>query len=115
MDVEKTIEFLLQSQAQQEANLGSLTGLMRDLALAQMRTQERVQELALLQREHSTSLDKLRELQGEHSTSLDKIREHIQELALLQREHSESLKQTRENLDALIRVVDEIVRRNGRH
>ena len=115
MDVEKTIEFLLQSHAQQEANLGSLTGSMRELtsvvrelALAQVRTEERVQELTLLQREHS---DVVREL------ALAQVRteERVQELAVLQRDHSESLKQTRENLDALIRVVDELARRNGRH
>ena len=101
MGVEKTIEFLLQSQAQLEAaqgrfqeSLGALAGVVRDLALAQMRTDERVHELVLLQKQQA-------QLQKEQ--------------ALRQQDQAESLKQTRENLDTLVRVVDDLVRRNGRH
>ncbi len=112
MDVEKGIEFLLQSQAQLQASqaqfqaqveaaqarsdesharLGQsvldLTGVVRQLAQAQIRTEQRVHEIATYQIE----------------------------LARTQKEQSESSKQTRENLDALIRVVDGFIRGNGKH
>ena len=77
---------LQEGHARLQEQLVALGGLVRDLALAQARTEERVHELAMLQKEQ----------------------------AMLQKEQAESLNQTRENLNALIRVVDDIVRRNGK-
>jgi hypothetical protein len=46
-EMERAIEFLLQSQANSEARLGRLEGVVEQLAVAQGRSQEQMDELRL--------------------------------------------------------------------
>ena len=90
MDIEKSIEFLIQNQARYEAQneerMSSLAGVVHVLLETQNRTEQRIQLLTEAQL---------------------RTEQRVQELA-------ESQKQTTGNLNALIKVVDDLVRRDGR-
>lgn len=101
MDVEKTIEFLLRSHGQLEAT--------------QARQQEMMGTLTESQHTLTNSLHELAGVVRELAVAQMRTDERVHELALLQKEHAEAQKQTRENIDALVRVVDELIRRDGRH
>lgn len=114
MDVEKTIEFLLQNQARHDATLakhqdliGSLAGVVRDLALqvdrisdAQAHTDRIVLQLTGTMKELAEGQKKLAEAQL-------RTEEKIARLA-------EGQGDTTEKLNALLRVVDGMIRGNGK-
>jgi translation initiation factor 2 alpha subunit (eIF-2alpha) len=106
MDVEKTIEFILEQQAAQAAGLTQLGGFVVEVATAQERTNaivaalaERQMELVESQQELLASQKGLVERFGELLTSQ-------KELAASQKELAERQKVTEQSLNALISMVE---------
>ena len=103
MDVEKTIQFILQSQAQMEANVGRHDDLIAVLAKAQERTEATVNKV-------SASILDLTEVMRRSKIEAD---ERFKETGELFRQMAEDQLQTRENVNALVRIVDGLIRRDG--
>jgi septal ring factor EnvC (AmiA/AmiB activator) len=95
MDVEGTIQFILQSQAQMEANVGRHEEMMAALTKAQERTETTVNKV-------SAAILDLTEVMRRMKTETD---ERFRQLA-------EDQQQTRENVNALVRTVDGLIRRD---
>jgi len=92
MDVEKTIEFLLSQQAQLFAGL-------QEMREVQSRQQELVTQLIGIMSQQATGLDRLTEAHRKTEANLQTLTEKVDGLA--------------DNLNALIKVVDDLVRRDG--
>jgi CRISPR/Cas system CSM-associated protein Csm2 small subunit len=103
MDVEKTIQFILQSQAQMEANVGRHEELIAALTKAQERTETTVNKV-------SASILDLTEVMRRSKIEMD---ERFRETNEMIRELAEDRDQTRENVNALVRTVDGLIRRDG--
>ena len=94
MDVEQTIQFILQSQAQMEANVGRHEEMIAALAKAQDRTDATLNKV-------SASILDLTEVMRRSKIEAD---ERFRQL-------TEDQQQTRENVNALVRTVDALIRR----
>ncbi len=100
MEVEKTIEFILEQQAQLVVRLDQLTEVHQRLAQNQLglsEIQSRQQEMI------NAVITVVGQLANEQ-------RNFVQDL----RELREAQQQTQQNLNALIKVVDDLIRRDGR-
>ena len=101
MDVEKTIEFLLGQQAGHDERLAQLETKVTHLAtIAEMQ----IEAHDRLARQTAAQIGALAESQRQ-------LVDSQRQLAESQRAGEESAAQVRENLNALIRIVDELIRR----
>ncbi|MCC6390018.1 MAG: hypothetical protein IT167_05405 [Bryobacterales bacterium] len=103
MDVEKTIEFLLQSQADLTEKQRQTEINISRLIEAQYNTEQNVAALSGALMETDRRLDSV-------STRLDSVSARLDQLAERQLVTESSLQTQTENLNALIKVVDDIVR-----
>jgi hypothetical protein len=106
MDVEKTIEFILGMQAQFAADMASLTTEVRGLTSS-------VQGLSEENRVIARAVHKLIEVSQENSDAsvaqrkqAEVDRRHMQDIR-------EDLHRTMDDVEAVIKVVDELVRRKN--
>jgi septal ring factor EnvC (AmiA/AmiB activator) len=103
MDVEGTIQFILQSQAQMEANIGRHEEMIAALAQAHERTEATVNKVV-------ASILDLTEVMRRSKIEMD---ERFRETDEMIRQLAEDRDQTRENVNALVRTVDGLIRRDG--
>jgi chromosome segregation ATPase len=96
MDVEKTIEFLLQSQA--------------DLTEKQQQTEINISRLIEAQYNTEQNVAALSQALAETDRRLDSVAARLDQLAERQSVTEASLQTQTENLNALIKVVDDFVR-----
>ncbi len=103
MDVEKTIEFILASQARAEVRL-------QQLEEGQVKFQANMLTL-------TNVLSGVIEIQKTTEANLNRLGEQLESLGAKVDKLAESGQETTEKLNALIRVVDDIIRRdrNGKH
>lgn len=99
MDLEKTVEFILQHQAQFAAEMDQLKDRHKEFAAELNQLKDRHKEL-------SDSVDALRLVVQSQQVQISQIMSLTQVL-------TESQRHTDERLNALIKVVDDLVRRNG--
>ena len=103
MDLERTMQFLLEQQAAAEARHA-----VDDARHAQWKTaieQTQVKQLEMI--------DKLLDLSKRHENRLGDVEAWSKEMKEWSKEMKEWSKQTKEKLDALIAVVDGLVRRKN--
>ena len=103
MDVEKTIEFLLQSQAQHDAALARIEA-------AQARDRELLEEFKRDTQEFKRATQ---EAHVKLEVTVLTLGEHMIHLTKDQIQTREDLKTQGESINALIRVLDDLIRRNG--
>src|ERR1035438_873672 len=96
MDVEQTIQFILQSQAQMEANVGRHEEMIAALAKSHERTEATVNKV-------SASILDLTEVMRRSKIEAD---ERSRETDERFRQLTEDGDRTRENVNALVRTVD---------
>ncbi len=99
MDVEKTIEFILQSQAQTEANIALHKEMLASLAKGH-------DQLVKSQNVLSASLVELTGVVRTLAMTQAQTEEQVKELTRMQKE-------TREDLNIVIRTMDDWIRRKG--
>ena len=97
MDVEGTIQFILQSQAQMEANIGR-----HDELLASLTTSHN--QLAKTQDRLSASFLELNDVMRALAIAQAETEAQVKDLARMQKE-------TREDLNVVIRTMDDWIRR----
>jgi hypothetical protein len=97
MDVEQTIQFILQSQAQMEANVGRHEEMLATLAKGQ-------EQLVKSQNTLSASLVDLTGVMRNLAVAQAQTEEHVKDLSRMQRE-------TREDLNIVLRTLDDLIRR----
>lgn len=112
MDVEKTIEFLLEHQATFAVQLQQLTESQRQLAESQRQTdaQSRVQ-----QQQIGSLVSIVTDLAEEQRRFEQKTDERFREVAKKFEEVGEKFEEVGEKINVLVRVVDDVVRRSGRN
>jgi hypothetical protein len=104
MDIERTMEFVLEQQAQFSVNLANLTGVVNRLMGGVENVVQTVQGLA-------SSVEQLRSNSAESHRRFEQVRDrHEAEIAALRRQQIEFERRTDERLDALIRIVDGMIR-----
>jgi hypothetical protein len=94
MDVEQTIQFILQSQAQMQANVGRHEEMIATLAKSHDRVSAAILDLT----------EVMRRMKIETDERFRETDEQIKDLARMQRE-------TREDLNIVIRAMDDWIRR----
>jgi type II secretory pathway predicted ATPase ExeA len=103
MDVEKTIEFILDTQAKTETILQSLAGRMDQADVRMTKAEARMDHFDRRMRFYikvgARHIAKIHEAQDRNDAGLEKLRLRLDEVT--------------EKLDALITVVDGVVRRPG--
>jgi molecular chaperone GrpE (heat shock protein) len=104
MDVDRTIELLLENQARFDARLGALTEV-------QSRNQQMIGQLAGV-------VGKLAAVQQRANDNLEELRrrteEEQQRAQAAERRLEEKLENLTDNMNALVKTVDELIRRDGR-
>lgn len=104
MDVEKTIEFILEQQAQFQAQVATRMQQQAEAQTALEANQNRLAQLQLRQQE----------MIGNLATVVGGLAEHVGGLTERVDRLFEAQERTENNLNALIKVVDDLVRRNGK-
>ena len=99
MDVEKTIEFILGQQAQFTVDMADLRATVKDLA-----TENRV---------IAGAVHKLIEVSQENRDAIVELRKQAEADRQRMQEIREDLQRTMSNVEAVIKVVDELVRRKN--
>ena len=98
------MEFVLEQQAQFNVNLANLTGMVNRLTGVVEDVVQTVQGLA-------GSMEQLRGNSAESQRRFEQVRDrHEAEIAELRRQQIEFERRTDERLDALIRIVDGMIR-----
>lgn len=100
MDIEKTMQFILEQQAQTGVRLDQVTVRLDQLTAAHQRLAEDQLELARLQSQQQGMIGSLVTIVGE--------------LAQTQKRTDQRVNDLTENMKGLIKVVDDLVRRDGR-
>lgn len=100
MDVEKTIEFILEQQAQLVVRVQQLGEAQANLAAGMMRQEEIVNQVILVV--------------GQLAAAERNTQQQLQELVAAQRRTDEKLQGVAENLNALIQVIQKLIHRDGR-
>lgn len=103
MDVEKTIEFILQMQSRQEAHMGELTQRQDDLTTALLKLTENVSGLA----------DIVGEVSRAQARTEEEIRRTEEQNRLAHERFQELNQATDERLHALIKTMDDWIRNQG--
>jgi hypothetical protein len=111
VDVEKTIEFILEQQAQLVVRVQQLGDAQANLSGTVNQVILVVGQLAAAER--NTQLQ-LRETQQQIQEQVRQTQQQIQELVAAQRRTDEKLQGVAENLDALIQVIQKLIHRDGR-
>ncbi|MDA1314210.1 MAG: hypothetical protein O2968_12795 [Acidobacteria bacterium] len=110
MDVEKTIEFILQMQSRQEAHMSELTQRQDDLTTALLKLTENVSGLADIVGEVSRAQARTEE----EIRRTEEERRRAEEQNRLAHERFQELNQaTDERLHALIKTMDDWIRNQG--
>ncbi len=104
MDVEKTIEFILQHQATSEANFQRMEVNINRLIEAQYNTEQNVAALAGALGDTDRRLDTV-------SERLDRITARVDDISVKQARTDEQLSELTQNVNLLFKVVDGLVRR----
>lgn len=99
MDPEKTIQFILEHQAQFAVQFQDLTGVVHRVAELQAHQQEEIGDLY--------------QQIGGLNQIVSRLAEDQRGLVQAQRELTESQRHTDERFHALIKIVDDLVRRDG--
>jgi len=108
MEIEKAIEFILDQLAKQQAQFGDLQGLVARIAEQQL---ELVGTVGTFQREIGGAVLALAEHQKLMAEEQRRLAEEQRRLAEEQRRLAEAQRHTDQNLNALITIVDELIRK----
>lgn len=106
MDVEKTIEFLLNHQAQTAANIGALTERLD-------RVESQVEALTAVVREQQNQINSIALAVGTLTEAHRALAEDLRMVADAQRMLFEAERRTEERLNSLTRVFEDWLRRSG--
>lgn len=117
MDVEKTIEFLLDHQARFAADIEVMKDEQRELRNSLVALQNSVAGLQISVAGLQDSVHVLGDAVMNQQRQIGDIISVTRQVALSTqealREQAEAQRRTEENLNALIKVVDDVVRRDG--
>jgi hypothetical protein len=111
MDVEKTMQFILEQQAKIEAQIGRHDSEMAEIRSTLQNTVSVIQDLTRVHQDEW----RIVAAHGNHQKVMDEM---LKAIAKTTKENSEQLKQlgektsrNSEHLDALIRIVDDLIRK----
>ena len=99
MDVDKTMQFILEQQAKQEASLQQTDELLLKVGAIQLQQAEILSQ-------HDSQIGQLIQSQRRTDETVKDLAEAVKGLA-------EQGRHTDERLNALIKVVDDLIRRDG--
>jgi uncharacterized protein YukE len=105
-EMERAIEFLLQSQANSEARLGRLEGVVERLAGAHERLAGSQERLAAAQSRSQEQMDELRQ-------GLDQLRQQVAHVAKVAEIALETSLRASDGVDALAKLVGGIIEGRG--
>jgi len=106
MDVDKTLQFILEQQAQLVGQVNQLSTVILDLATAQQRTNAIVQTLAERHVELAESHKALAESHMDLAQSHKDLAQSHKDLAQSHKELADQQKTTEQNLNALISTLE---------
>ncbi len=110
-ELDRAIEFLLQSQASSDARLGRLEAAM---AASQEKFDRQVQETNQLIEQNSRQIAALAEVAAQHSVQIEQNSAQLKHLMSVVAETVEAQRRNSQDIDALVKLVGGVIEgRNG--